>query len=114
MLPYDGPAAAIDSLIQSAVDAGKMQLPSGTLGVFQFALTRLVAIQLGVPAEQRPFADSYAKINIKNERSLILKQMQQWRKCVESLGAEMEALYASKEACCCSAKECAVTAHHRR
>jgi hypothetical protein len=44
-----------------------MQLPSGTLGVFQFALIRLVAIQLGVPAEQRPFADSYAKINIKNE-----------------------------------------------
>ncbi len=67
VLPYDGPAATIDSLTQSSVDAEKMQLPSATLGVFQSALTRLVAIQLGVPAEQRPFADPYAKINVKNE-----------------------------------------------
>jgi hypothetical protein len=57
VLPYSGIAASIDGIIQSAVDGG-MTHPSGTLGIFQSALTRLVAIQLGVPAEQRPVADA--------------------------------------------------------
>ncbi|KAG7669551.1 hypothetical protein NADE_005797 [Nannochloris sp. 'desiccata'] len=35
--------------------------PSGTLSVLQSALTRLVAIQLGVPADQRPVADATKK-----------------------------------------------------
>ncbi|KAG7674178.1 hypothetical protein KSW81_006009 [Nannochloris sp. 'desiccata'] len=67
VLPYDSIAAAIDSVIQSEVDNEKMQHPSGTLRVFQSALPRLIAIQLCVPAEQRPVADPHANINIKYE-----------------------------------------------
>ncbi|KAG7674382.1 hypothetical protein NADE_008140 [Nannochloris sp. 'desiccata'] len=67
VLPYDGIATAIDLVIQSAVDSGKIQHPYGTLGVFQSAITRLIAIQLGLQAEQCPVADPHAKINIKNE-----------------------------------------------
>ncbi|KAG7674199.1 hypothetical protein NADE_009219 [Nannochloris sp. 'desiccata'] len=57
VLPYEGIATSVDKILQSGVDAGTVRHPSDTLSVFQSALTRLVAIQLGVPAEQRPIAD---------------------------------------------------------
>ncbi|KAG7667783.1 hypothetical protein KSW81_005703 [Nannochloris sp. 'desiccata'] len=71
VLPYDGIAASIDLIIQAAVDSGRVTHPSGTLSAFQSALTRLVAIQLGVPAEQRPIADVTKKF--KNDTLLAIE-----------------------------------------
>ena len=70
-LPYDEIAASIDAVIQSGVDAGTVKHPSGTLSVVQSAVTRLVAIQLGVPAEQRPVADATKKF--KNDTLLAIE-----------------------------------------
>ncbi|KAG7668195.1 hypothetical protein KSW81_002094 [Nannochloris sp. 'desiccata'] len=71
VLPYDAIATSIDRIIQSGVDAGAVKHPAGTLSVFQSALTRLVAIQLGVPGEQRPVADATKKF--KNDTLLAIE-----------------------------------------
>jgi hypothetical protein len=61
VLPYDDMTAKVDALIQSSVDSGKMQNPHESLTVYQGGLARLVAIQMGLPSEQRPVAELTAK-----------------------------------------------------
>jgi hypothetical protein len=61
VLPYDDTTAKVDALIQSSVDSGKMHNFHGSLTVYQGGLARLVAVQLGIPSEQRPVAELTAK-----------------------------------------------------